>query len=65
MILMWGRRNKKNISEGSHSAGKNEFVSQFTCLQPDLHVKIHAPHNHISTRKWQHWTTFSLVVALT
>ena len=30
---------------------QNEFVSQFTYLQPHLYVKIHAPHTHISPRK--------------
>ena len=45
------------FSCGSNGAGKNEFISQFTCLQPDFYIKIHAPNTHISTRKWQ-WTTF-------
>ena len=27
------------FSYDSYSAGKNEFVSQFTCFQPHLHVK--------------------------
>ena len=40
------------FSWGSHGAGKNEFVSQFTCSQPHLYVKIHVTHTHISTRKW-------------
>ena len=31
--------------------GQNEFVSQFTCLEPHLYVKIHAPRTHINTRK--------------
>ena len=39
------------FSQGSNGAGKNEFVSQFTCLQPHLHIKIHEPHTHIGTRK--------------
>ena len=39
-------------SWGSNGAGKNEFVSQFTCLQPHLHVKKPVTHTHISTRKW-------------
>ena len=34
-------------SEGSNGAGKNEFVFQFTCLQPHLYIKIHAPCTHI------------------
>ena len=38
-------------SEGSNGASKNEFVFQFTCLQSYLHIKIHAPRTHISTRK--------------
>ena len=43
---------QKAISEkGSNGAGKNEFVSQFTCLQPHLYAKIHVPHTHIGTRK--------------
>ena len=37
--------------QGSNSAGKNEFAFQFTCLEPHLYIKIHAPHTHISTRK--------------
>ena len=27
------------LSEGSNGAGKNEFASQFTCLQTHLYVK--------------------------
>ena len=27
------------FSESSNGAGKNEFVSQFICLQPHLYVK--------------------------
>ena len=30
---------------------QNEFISQFTCLQPHLHLEIRAPHTHINTRK--------------
>ena len=45
------------FSWGSNVGGKNEFVSQFTCLYPHLYVQIYAPHTHISTRKWL-WTTF-------
>ena len=45
------------FSQGSNGAGKNWFVSQFTCLQPHLYIKIHEPHTHIGTRKWR-WTTF-------
>ena len=41
------------FSYGSNAAGKNEFVSQFTCLKPYLYVKIHDPCTHISTRKQQ------------
>ena len=39
---------------------QNEFVSQFTCSQPYLHFKIHAPRAHINTREnddEQHLTT--------
>ena len=39
------------FSQGSNVVGKNESVFQFTCLQPHLYIKIHAPHTHISTRK--------------
>ena len=39
------------FSQGSNGPGKNEFVFQFTCLQPHLYIKVHAPHTHISTRK--------------
>ena len=43
---------QKAISEkDSNGAGKNEFVSQFTCLQPHLHTKIHVQRTHIGTRK--------------
>ena len=28
-----------HLSEGSNGAGKNEFASQFTCLQTHLYVK--------------------------
>ena len=45
------------FSQGLNGADKNEFVFQFTCLQPHLHIKIHEPHTHISTWKWQ-WKTF-------
>ena len=27
------------FSQGSNSVGKNEFVSQYTCLQPHFSVK--------------------------
>ena len=37
------------FSQGLNGADKNEFVFQFTCLQPHLHIKIHEPHTHIST----------------
>ena len=30
---------------------QNEFVSQFTCSQPYLYLKIHAPRTHINTRE--------------
>ena len=39
------------FSEGSNTAGKNEFVFQFTCLQPHLYIKIHMPSTHISSKK--------------
>ena len=39
------------FSSGSNGAGKNEFVFQFTCLQPHFYIKIHAPGIHISTKK--------------
>ena len=39
------------FSQGSNSVCKNEFVFQFTCLQPHLYTKIHAPSTHISTTK--------------
>ena len=39
------------FTKGSNSAGKNEFAFQFTCLQPHLYIKIHAPRTHICTRK--------------
>ena len=29
------------FSQGSNGPGKNEFVFQFTCLQPHLYIKIH------------------------
>ena len=45
------------FSEGSNGACKNEFVFQFTCLQPHFYIKIHVPRAHISTKKWW-WTTF-------
>ena len=37
------------FSYGSNDADKNEFVFQFTCLQPHLYVKIHTPRTHISS----------------
>ena len=39
------------FSQGSNRASANEFVFQFTCLQPHLCIKIHVPHTHISTKK--------------
>ena len=48
------------FSKVSNGAGKNEFISKFTCLQPHLY-EIHMSHTHISTRKWQ--LTFLLAVA--
>ena len=38
------------FSKVSNGAGKNEFISKFTCLQPHLY-EIHMSHTHISTRK--------------
>ena len=32
--------------KGSNGAGKNEFIFQFTCLQPHFYIRT-----HISTRK--------------
>ena len=40
------------FAKGSNGASKNGFVFQFSCLQPHLYIKIHAPRTHISTRKW-------------
>ena len=54
MILVHEQDHTKRyffFSQGSNGAGKNEFVFQFTCLQPHLYIKIHAPRTHISTRK--------------
>ena len=56
MILVHEQDHTKRyffFSQGSNGAGKNEFVFQFTCLQPHLYIKIHAPRTHISTRKWR------------
>ena len=36
------------FSQGTNSVCKNEFVFQFTCLQPHYYTKIHAPSTHIS-----------------
>ena len=33
------------FSEGLNNAGKNQFVSQFTCLQP---------HSYVKYRKWKY-----------
>ena len=46
---------EQNVTERyfflSNVSGKNEFVSQFTCLQPHLYMKMHTPHTHTRTRK--------------
>ena len=39
------------FSSGSNGEGKNEFVSQFSYLQPYLYVCIHTLRTHINTRK--------------
>ena len=39
------------LYQNSNGADKNEFIFQFTCLQPHLYVKIHMPCTYISTRK--------------
>ena len=36
------------FSQCSNSVGKYEFLFQFTCLQPHLHIQIHAPRTHIT-----------------
>ena len=40
------------FTQDSKKKKKNGFVFQFSCLQPHLYIKIHAPRTHISTRKW-------------
>ena len=58
MILAHEKDNTERyffFSQSSNGAGKNQFVFQFTCLQPHFYIKIHAPGTHISTRKW--WQT--------
>ena len=58
MILTHEQDDKERyffFSQGSNGVGKNEFVFQFSCLQPHLYIKTHVPHTHISTRKW--WQT--------
>ena len=40
----WIRRYIKIfLFQGLNGVGKNEFVFQFTCLQPHLYMKIHTP----------------------
>ena len=39
------------LYQNSNGADKNEFIFQFTCLQPHLYVKIHMPRTYISTRE--------------
>ena len=54
MILTHEQDDKERyffFSQGSNGVGKNEFVFQFTCLQPHLYIKTHVPNTHISTRK--------------
>ena len=54
MILAHEKDNTERyffFSQTSNGAGKNQFVFQFTCLQPHFYIKIHAPGTHISTRK--------------
>ena len=54
MILAHEKDNTERyffFSQSSNGAGKNEFVFQFTSLQPHFYIKIHAPGTHISTKK--------------
>ena len=55
MILLHEQDLQKDISfsfsEGSNCGGKNEFISQFSCLQSHLYLKIHELLTYISTRK--------------